>query len=46
MELNLSMPISFVIVKSIRLPLPEVDRIARMIPVLWNRRTGRSSEGR
>jgi len=29
-----------------RLPLPEVDRIARMIPVLWNRRTGRSSGGR
>ncbi len=26
--------------------IPEVDRIGRMIPVLWNRRTGRSSEGR
>jgi len=32
--------------KKLRLPLPEVDLTARMIPVLWNRKTGRSSGGR
>ncbi len=36
----------FVTVDKTRLPLPGADLTVRMIPVLWNRRTGRSSGGR